>query len=244
MTQVRSSGTPSVSSRASTPAPLDLARSPLFTPIPFLHRAAPGSNHRSLSRSPPPTSPRGPLPGDAPGGDATLTGVPAPVSDDSIPALGLVDELDDPRPGHLSDHPTALTSVTQIPEEPAASLNDRFVSAGPTQAASQGETPQEGGVVSSAPDAERLQPNAEEAGRYVRASTPEPSPTRVLAEETRERELAAATAAKPTEGGGDVGAKDKPTGGEAGTSGVKEEKDDADRMVVDEPDEDKENVPS
>jgi serine/threonine-protein phosphatase 4 regulatory subunit 2 len=27
-------------------------------------------------------------------------------------AIGLVDELDDPSPGHMSEHPTALTSVT------------------------------------------------------------------------------------------------------------------------------------
>jgi serine/threonine-protein phosphatase 4 regulatory subunit 2 len=33
----------------------------------------------------------------------------------------LVDELDDPRPGHLSDHPTAITTTT--------SLQDRFVRA-------------------------------------------------------------------------------------------------------------------
>lgn len=195
-------GTPSVSSRASTPAPLDLARSPLFTPIPFLHRAAPNSNHRSLSRSPPPTSPRGPLPGDA-AGDANLTGAAAAGmssgSEGSVPALGLVDELDDPRPGHLSDHPTALTSVTQLPEEPAAPLGDRFVSAGSAQPTSQEQAPQEGGLGSQVTSGDRLQPSTEEAERYVRASTPEPSPTRVLADETRERELAAATATKPTE---------------------------------------------
>jgi len=27
-------------------------------------------------------------------------------------ALGMVDELDDPSPGHMSEHPVALTSVT------------------------------------------------------------------------------------------------------------------------------------
>ena len=44
--------------------------------------------------------------------------------------LGLVDELDDPNPGHLSDRPTALTSVTSIGGTSGAiSLEDRFVRA-------------------------------------------------------------------------------------------------------------------
>jgi serine/threonine-protein phosphatase 4 regulatory subunit 2 len=44
--------------------------------------------------------------------------------------LGLVDELDDPNPGHLSDRPTALTSVTSIGGGSGAiSLEDRFVRA-------------------------------------------------------------------------------------------------------------------
>ncbi|KDN47259.1 hypothetical protein RSAG8_03738, partial [Rhizoctonia solani AG-8 WAC10335] len=164
-------GTGSVSSRASTPGPLDVARSPLFTPIPFLHRPAPGSN-RSLSRSPPPTSPRAPLPGDA-SGDANIAGIPVP-SEDSIHALGLVDELDDPRPGHLSDHPVPLTSVTQIPPEPAASLGDRFVSAGSAAAESQPEVAAtEGGLSAAEPNVEpaqpaQTQPTTQEAEGYVR----------------------------------------------------------------------------
>jgi serine/threonine-protein phosphatase 4 regulatory subunit 2 len=41
--------------------------------------------------------------------------------------LGLVDELDDPNPGHLSDRPTALTSVTSIGGSSGViSLEDRF----------------------------------------------------------------------------------------------------------------------
>ena len=43
-------------------------------------------------------------------------------------ALGLVDELDDPSPGHLSDHPTALTAVTTVGSKPFLdSLEARFV---------------------------------------------------------------------------------------------------------------------
>lgn len=38
-------------------------------------------------------------------------------------AFGRVDELDDPRPGHLSDGPTPISSTTTI----TATLQDRFV---------------------------------------------------------------------------------------------------------------------
>ena len=39
------------------------------------------------------------------------------------PAFGRVDELDDPRPGHLSDCPTPISSTTTI----TTTLQDRFV---------------------------------------------------------------------------------------------------------------------
>lgn len=35
------------------------------------------------------------------------------------PVIGLVDELDDPGPGHMSEHPTALTAVTSTAPEAA-----------------------------------------------------------------------------------------------------------------------------
>jgi len=94
---------------------------PLFSPIPFLHDDA----RRSKSRSPPPTPLT--LNPSVPGGEGTP----------DIKAIGLVDEFDDPRPGHMSDHPTALTSVTTLPESTLGpqsrpflgSLDQRFVKA-------------------------------------------------------------------------------------------------------------------
>lgn len=85
---------------------------PLFSPIPFLHDDA----RRSKSRSPPPT----PLTLDS-------------EAPDDFKALGLVDELDDPRPGHMSDYPTPLTAVTTLPPHESkpflSSLDQRFVKA-------------------------------------------------------------------------------------------------------------------
>ncbi|KAF8061592.1 PPP4R2-domain-containing protein [Lyophyllum atratum] len=89
-----------------SPAP----STPLFSPIPFLHDDA----RRSKSRSPPPS----PLALANP----AITGA-------EPRALGLVDELDDPSPGHMSDHPTALTSVisTATRRPLIGSLDQRFV---------------------------------------------------------------------------------------------------------------------
>ena len=82
---------------------------PLFSPIPFLHDDA----RRSKSRSPPPTP-------------FTLNPtVPLENEPAEIKALGLVDELDDPSPGHMSDHPTALTSVTTVSDTPATTSGSR-----------------------------------------------------------------------------------------------------------------------
>lgn len=46
-------------------------------------------------------------------------------------AIGLVDELDDPGPGHMSEHPTAITAVTTTRRRPfIESLESRFVRGG------------------------------------------------------------------------------------------------------------------
>ncbi|KAJ4488042.1 PPP4R2-domain-containing protein [Lentinula aciculospora] len=102
---------------------LSIPNTPLFSPIPFLHNDA----RRSTSRSPPPSplalSSAGPVNGSHP---ETLSLEPQP--------LGLVDELDDPRPGHMSEHPTALSAVTTVDDGKEGapivqSLESRFVKA-------------------------------------------------------------------------------------------------------------------
>ena len=82
---------------------------PLFSPIPFLHEDA----RRSKSRSPPPS----PL---------VLGSAVSALTGGEQKALGLVDELDDPSPGHLSDRPKALSSTTR---PLFSSLEDRFIKA-------------------------------------------------------------------------------------------------------------------
>lgn len=92
---------------------------PLFSPLPFLH----GDARRSTSHSPP-TSP-------LTLGGMEFIGPIEPLEGMPSRALGLVDELDDPRPGHLSDHPTALTAVTSVDSKPFLdSLETRFVRGG------------------------------------------------------------------------------------------------------------------
>lgn len=93
---------------------------PIFSPIPFLH----GDARRSKSCSPPPSP-------------FILGGMEAPGHVEPLGegmgqrAIGLVDELDDPRPGHMSEHPTPITSVTMAPPPPfLESLEDRFVRGG------------------------------------------------------------------------------------------------------------------
>lgn len=83
------------STRQSAPA------TPLFSPIPFLHEDA----RRSQSRSPPPSPLSLPAIGSISDGHVQAL---------ETKALGLVDEMDDPGPGHLSDHPTPISAVTEL----------------------------------------------------------------------------------------------------------------------------------
>ncbi|KIJ16883.1 hypothetical protein PAXINDRAFT_10595 [Paxillus involutus ATCC 200175] len=102
---------------------------PMFSPIPFLHDDA----RRSQSRSPPPS----PLTLAAMEGTSSIE----PLND-AMPqrAIGLVDELDDPSPGHMSDHPTAISSVTTVVSRPfLETLGSRFVRGSEDQTAMERE---------------------------------------------------------------------------------------------------------
>ncbi|KAF9240370.1 hypothetical protein BU15DRAFT_87618 [Melanogaster broomeanus] len=85
------------------PSTQSVPTTPLFSPIPFLH----DDPRRSNSRSPPPS----PLTLAAMEGMGNIDLLNETMSQR---AIGLVDELDNPSPGHMSDHPTAISSVTTV----------------------------------------------------------------------------------------------------------------------------------
>ena len=106
-----------------------------------------------------------------------------PIADG--PVIGLVDELDDPSPGHMSDHPTALTSTTSATAETVAnvtpvvnsrgtgaprrpmfggSLQERFVKAASETSTLDGDDPEtgvEGGLASDDSDAMAVDEDAD-----------------------------------------------------------------------------------
>ncbi|KAI0374953.1 PPP4R2-domain-containing protein [Pilatotrama ljubarskyi] len=105
------SGHPSISTSA-----VSAPNTPMFSPIPFLHEDA----RRSKSRSPPPS----PLVLS----ETVAGGITAAEEGAAPKVLGLVDELDDPSPGHLSDHIEPISSTTTMTSRPIhGSLEERFV---------------------------------------------------------------------------------------------------------------------
>ncbi|KAI0807530.1 PPP4R2-domain-containing protein [Fomes fomentarius] len=106
-------GHPSISTSA-----VSAPNTPMFSPIPFLHEDA----RRSKSRSPPPS----PLVLPA----TVVGGITAAEEGAGVKSLGLVDELDDPSPGHLSDHIEPISSTTTVESRPLhGTLEERFVKA-------------------------------------------------------------------------------------------------------------------
>jgi len=118
---------PGITGTSITSTSLSAPPTPMFSPIPFLH----GDARRSQSRSPPPS----PLTLTAIGAGGSMTVSPhaGGVENADQKVIGLVDELDDPSPGHLSDHPQPLTSTTTAVDatQPVVykSLDDRFTKA-------------------------------------------------------------------------------------------------------------------
>jgi len=114
---------PGVASMLIGGAALSVPSTPIFSPIPFLH----GDARRSQSRSPPP-SPL--ILASDPVGSGT-------VPQGGVEGYGLVDELDDTSPGHLSDHlhPISSTTTTTPETKPLiGSLEQRFVRSSPETA--------------------------------------------------------------------------------------------------------------
>ncbi|KAH9951230.1 PPP4R2-domain-containing protein [Amylocystis lapponica] len=136
LTPEKPGGLPVSGPISTTSIALSTPSTPMFSPIPFLHEDA----RRSSSRSPPP-SPLV-LPSMAAGGSATIAPVTG-VEGAGPQALGLVDELDDPSPGHLSEHPQPLSATTTVSTKPLfESLGERFVKA---KTEAEVDTPESGG---------------------------------------------------------------------------------------------------
>ena len=157
------------------------ATTPIFSPIPFL------ANSRSASRSPPHLALEGDRSGDDPGDENTP---PRGMSMAKIRTLK-VDELDHTdgveaysratrtasARAHLAEHPEAFSAAA------ASGIGSSSESGGGSPASTRASS---GSLV----DDKSPPPLSD---RFVRSSTPEPSPTRALEENKREAAAAAAS---------------------------------------------------
>ena len=134
----------------------------------------------------------------------------------ATPVIGLVDELDDPGPGHLSDHPTALTSTTTT--VPTSTDTPANAPSGAQASATTVPKPMFGGSLQE---------------RFVKSTESE-----ITAEADMESAPSATGAAESPSG-----ARDAPSSGAEAVSNVGVGNGNNNNMVVDESEADKENVP-
>ncbi|KAL5511159.1 hypothetical protein ACEPAH_4374 [Sanghuangporus vaninii] len=217
------------------------ATTPLFSPIPFLHEDA----RRSRSRSPPmsplnlstnaPARPLSPSADPLTLGPAAVEGTAGGMGVDT-PALGLVDELDDPSPGHLSDHPTALTSTMTT----TATANSNTQTESTTGASSGVQTST---AAASAAPAGKPMFGGSLQDRFVKSSssTAEVEMEEVPSSSTSETKSgdqlpSSGSAADPESGSESASSAGSASGAEAVNNS-------SNNMAVDETEADKENVP-
>ncbi|KAL1748067.1 hypothetical protein HDZ31DRAFT_60601 [Schizophyllum fasciatum] len=97
-----------------------------FPPLPAEARGPPRPGADAAGAGAALATPATPMFSPVPFAHADARRAPSPLALAEPRVIGMVDELDDPRPGHLSDKPTALSAVTDVPEEAEKALGARF----------------------------------------------------------------------------------------------------------------------